>query len=50
VKYTDLVTIDLSEFDRPGGKEKLAAQLKNAVHEVGNDNSRCPFKSQEIQN
>ncbi|KAA8647687.1 hypothetical protein EYZ11_010140 [Aspergillus tanneri] len=35
LKYTDLVTIDLSEFDRPGGKEKLAAQLKDAVHEVG---------------
>jgi hypothetical protein len=36
VKYADLVTIDLSEFDQPGGKEKLAAQLKDAVHEVGN--------------
>ncbi|KAE8150219.1 hypothetical protein BDV25DRAFT_154822 [Aspergillus avenaceus] len=35
LKYADLVTIDLSEFDRPGGKEKLAAQLKTAVHEVG---------------
>ncbi|KAE8377487.1 hypothetical protein BDV26DRAFT_211296 [Aspergillus bertholletiae] len=35
LKYADLVTIDLSEFDRPGGKEKLAAQLKDAVHEVG---------------
>jgi hypothetical protein len=36
VKYADLVTIDLSEFEQPGGKEKLAAQLKDAVHEVGN--------------
>ena len=35
MKYADLVTIDLSEFDRPGGKEKLAAQLKDAAHEVG---------------
>ncbi|KAF7591708.1 hypothetical protein BBP40_001221 [Aspergillus hancockii] len=35
LKYADLVTIDLSEFDHPGGKEKLAAQLKDAVHEVG---------------
>lgn len=36
VKYADLVTIDLSELDQPGGKEKLAAQLKDVVHEVGN--------------
>ncbi|KMK58779.1 2OG-Fe(II) oxygenase family oxidoreductase, putative [Aspergillus fumigatus Z5] len=35
IKYADLVTIDLSEFDQPGGKEKLAAQLKDVVHEVG---------------
>lgn len=35
VKYADLVTIDLSEFDQPGGKEKLAAQLKDVVHEIG---------------
>lgn len=30
-----MTSIDLSEFDRPGGKEKLAAQLKDAAHEVG---------------
>ena len=35
VDYADLVTLDLSEFDQPGGKEKLAAQLKDAAHEVG---------------
>jgi len=35
VNYADLVTLDLSEFDRPGGKEKLAEQLKEAAHRVG---------------
>lgn len=35
VKYADLVTIDLSQFDLPGGQEKLAQQLKDAVREVG---------------
>ena len=35
VEWADLITLDLSEFDLPGGKEKLAAQLKDAVHNVG---------------
>ena len=35
VKYADLTMIDLGEFDKPGGKEKLAAQLKDAAHNVG---------------
>jgi hypothetical protein len=35
VEWADLVTLDLSTFDAPGGKEKLAAQLKDAVHNVG---------------
>lgn len=29
--WADLSIIDLSEFDQPGGKQKLADQLKNAV-------------------
>ncbi|KAJ1705349.1 gibberellin 20-oxidase [Aspergillus flavus] len=33
--WADLVTLDLSQFDIPGGKEKLAAQLKDAVHNIG---------------
>ncbi|GES64338.1 clavaminate synthase-like protein [Aspergillus terreus] len=33
--YVELTTIDLSLYDVPGGKEKLAAQLKTAAHEVG---------------
>lgn len=35
VNYADLTIIDLGEFDKPGGKEKLAAQLKDAAHNVG---------------
>lgn len=35
VDWADLVTLDLSQFDTPGGKEKLAAQLKDAVHRIG---------------
>ncbi|KAF2095025.1 Clavaminate synthase-like protein [Rhizodiscina lignyota] len=33
--WADLVTLDLSQFDVPGGKEKLAHQLRDAVHNVG---------------
>ncbi|KAL7417258.1 hypothetical protein BDY24DRAFT_412007 [Mrakia frigida] len=33
--YADLVNIDLSKFDEPGGKEELARQLKDGVHSVG---------------
>lgn len=33
--WSELVTLDLSDFDRPGGKERLAKQLEHAVHHVG---------------
>jgi isopenicillin N synthase-like dioxygenase len=33
--WADLVTLDLSQFDAPGGKAKLAAQLKEAIHSIG---------------
>ncbi|KAK1824522.1 hypothetical protein LTR12_001114 [Friedmanniomyces endolithicus] len=33
--WADLVTLDLSKFDAPGGKQQLASQLKDAVHKVG---------------
>lgn len=36
VDYADLPMLDLAEFDRPGGKEKLVEQLKNIVRESGN--------------
>ncbi|KAG0159395.1 hypothetical protein PDIDSM_6917 [Penicillium digitatum] len=35
LQYADLTIIDLGEFDKPGGKEKLAAQLKDAAHNEG---------------
>lgn len=33
--WADLVTLNLSQFDQPGGKQKLATQLRDAVHNVG---------------
>ncbi|EXJ86630.1 hypothetical protein A1O3_03583 [Capronia epimyces CBS 606.96] len=33
--WADLVTLDLSKFDAPGGKEALAAQLSDAVNRIG---------------
>ncbi|KAJ5728908.1 UPF0676 protein [Penicillium malachiteum] len=35
LKWSDLVTLDLSELSKPGGKQSLAAQLSHAVHSVG---------------
>lgn len=35
LNWADLVTLDLSEFDQPGGKQELARQLKDAVHNIG---------------
>lgn len=33
--WADLRTLDLSEFDRPGGKHSLASQFQKAIEEVG---------------
>lgn len=33
--WADLVTLDLSEFEQPGGKESLVKQLDHAVRNVG---------------
>ncbi|KKY25208.1 putative 2og-fe oxygenase [Phaeomoniella chlamydospora] len=33
--WAELVTLDLSDFERSGGKERLAKQLEHAVHHVG---------------
>ena len=33
--WADLITIDLSRFDSPGGKQALAKQLKTAISTVG---------------
>lgn len=35
VEWAELVSLDLSTFSDPGGKEALAKQLKYAVHNVG---------------
>ncbi|KAK7916860.1 2OG-Fe(II) oxygenase superfamily protein [Apiospora marii] len=33
--WADIQIIDLSTFDDPGGKEKLAAELRDAIHHTG---------------
>jgi isopenicillin N synthase-like dioxygenase len=33
--WAELVTLDLEDYGRPGGKERLAKQLEHAVHDVG---------------
>lgn len=33
--WADLATLDLSKFDRPGGKQELARELTKAISEVG---------------
>lgn len=33
--WAELVTLDLEDYHRPGGKERLAGQLSHAVHHVG---------------
>ncbi|KAK2753335.1 hypothetical protein FQN55_003464 [Onygenales sp. PD_40] len=33
--WADLATLDLSQFDAPGGKEKLAQQLFDAIQRIG---------------
>ncbi|KAL7914322.1 hypothetical protein GGI35DRAFT_490577 [Trichoderma velutinum] len=33
--WADLVTLDLSQFDKPGGKERLAKQLHEAIQKIG---------------
>lgn len=35
VDWAELVTLDLSLYDQPGGKEELAKQLDHAVRHVG---------------
>ncbi|KAL4887243.1 putative 1-aminocyclopropane-1-carboxylate oxidase [Aspergillus karnatakaensis] len=35
LEWADLRTLDLSKFDQPGGKEELAAELRQAIEDVG---------------
>ncbi|EXF84185.1 flavonol synthase [Colletotrichum fioriniae PJ7] len=35
LEWADLVTLDLSKFDQPGGKEALAKQLFDAIQTIG---------------
>lgn len=33
--WADLATLDLSKFNKPGGKEELAKELHNAIEQIG---------------
>ncbi|RFU81275.1 oxoglutarate iron-dependent dioxygenase [Trichoderma arundinaceum] len=35
LEWADLVTLDLSQFEKPGGKEGLAKQLQEAIQKIG---------------
>lgn len=35
VDWAQLVTLDLSQFDQPGGKQRLADQLFEAIQKIG---------------
>lgn len=35
VDWADLVTLDLSQFEEPGGKARLAKQLQEAIQKIG---------------
>lgn len=35
VDWADLITLDLSLYEQPGGKEELVKQLDHAVRNVG---------------
>lgn len=37
VQWADLATLDLSLFDTPGGKQKLATQLFQAIDKIGKE-------------
>jgi hypothetical protein len=35
VDWAELITLDLSQYEQPGGKESLVKQLDHAVRHVG---------------
>lgn len=40
--WADLVALDLSKFDQPGGKHELAAELSTAIEKIGQPSPRYP--------
>ena len=47
VDYAEIPVLDLGLVDLPGGKEKLVAQLKDAVEQTGMATSFPAFSRQE---
>lgn len=48
VKYANVDTIDLADYDRPGGKERLAQQLRQNVHQLGMTHPSYRWVEREI--
>jgi hypothetical protein len=41
VDWAELITLDLSQYEQPGGKEDLVKQLDHAVRNVGESIPSC---------
>lgn len=41
LEWADLATLDLAKFDRPGGKQELAAEFTRAMEEIGKSMIEC---------
>jgi isopenicillin N synthase-like dioxygenase len=52
VDWAELITLDLSKYEQPGGKEELVKQLEHAVQHVGKLNrtfSAAPGADEEFR-
>jgi hypothetical protein len=41
VDWAELITLDLAQYEQPGGKEDLVRQLDHAVRNVGESTLPC---------
>jgi hypothetical protein len=41
VDWAELITLDLAQYEQPGGKEDLVKQLDHAVRNVGESTLPC---------
>lgn len=46
--WSELVTLDLEDYNRPGGKERLSKQLEHAVHHVGFVSTTTMYSARSI--
>jgi isopenicillin N synthase-like dioxygenase len=43
VEYSQIPALDFSQYDQPGGIEKLTAQMKAAVEDTGKSTDSVSF-------